>query len=437
MHELIAVGLERRELLAAEKAILVGISKLEDEGLRSMRELAQLALSAGAVPVDVLVQIRKAPEPATYIGKGKLQELRALRLAADAEIVLFDAELTPVQVSNLVDELDCKVLDRTELILDIFAQHATSREGKLQVELAQLSYLLPRLVGKGPMMDRIAGGGGGGTAGGVGVRGPGETKLETDRRALRARMSRLKDQIEQVRRQREVEHRARERSGLPLVSLVGYTNAGKSTLLNALVGSEEVRAHDRLFETLDTTIRRVEIQGAQLLLSDTVGFIHNLPEDLFSAFMATLEQLQQADVIIHVLDAGAPWASTERQASEQILGRLGLADKPTILVLNKWDELAGTPRAALMLAEMPDGLPISAAQGVGLEKLRARIAEAAYAHLVPLSLQLPYDRLELLQLCRDHGRVLDTEYQDTHVAAVVEVNSELVAKLKPFVVALN
>ncbi len=434
MNDIIAVGLERDQLREAERAVLVGINRLRGEGLRSMRELAQLCLAAGAIPVEVMVQPRRRPDPARYVGKGKLEELKALRLSADAEIVLFDDELSPVQVSTLIDALDCKVLDRTELILDIFSQHATTREGQIQVELAQLSYLLPRLTGKGRMMDRIRGGGGG-VGGGVGVRGPGETKLETDRRQLQRRMSRLRAQLEEIRSQREVESSTRRGSGMPLVSLVGYTNAGKSTLLNALVGSEEVKAHDRLFETLETTIRRAPVDGGEVLLSDTVGFIHNLPEDLVSAFMTTLEQLHEADVIVHVLDASAPWVDTERDASELVLERLGVADTPTIVVLNKWDQVAGTARGEQVLMEMPDGLPISAREQMGLEQLRLLIAEAAFAHFVTLSLHVPYDRMDLLQLCREGGRVLSEEYEQDHVAAEVEVDGELVGRLKAFVVA--
>jgi GTPase len=434
MNEIIEVGLQRGDRLTAERAILVGIRKLRGEGLRSMRELAQLATSAGAVPVDVLIQQRDTPHQATYLGKGKVAELKALQLSADAQIVLFDDELTPVQVSNLIDQLDCKVLDRTELILDIFAQHATSREGQLQVELAQLSYMAPRLVGKGRMMDRIAGADGGGL-GGVGVRGPGETKLETDRRTLRRKMSHLKEKLEEVRGHREIEKRARARSGLPLAALVGYTNAGKSTLLNALVGSDEVNAHDRLFETLDTTIRKAEIEGAELLISDTVGFIHDLPEDLFAAFMATFEQVQEADVIVHVLDASTPWAATERAASEETLDRLGVADRPTVVALNKWDKIAGTVDEKRILAQMPDGLPVAAEKRVGLEKLGAEIARAAYAHFVPLTLHIPYDQMAALHLCRERGRVIQIAYEPDYVAADVEVETELLNTLKPFVVA--
>ncbi len=434
MNDIIAVGLERDRLREAERAVLVGLGWLRGESLRSMRELAQLCLAAGAVPVEVLMQPRRAPDPARYVGKGKLEELKALRLSVDAEIVLFDDELSPVQVSTLIDALDCKVLDRTELILDIFSQHATTREGQIQVELAQLSYLLPRLTGKGSMMDRIRGGGGG-VGGGVGVRGPGETKLETDRRRLQRRMSRLRAQLAEIRSQRVVESTNRRNSGTPMASLVGYTNAGKSTLLNALVGSEEVKAHDRLFETLETTIRRASVEGAEVLLSDTVGFIHNLPEDLVSAFMTTLEQLNEADVIVHVLDASAPWVATEREASELILEQLGVADKPTIVVLNKWDKIAGTRRGEQVLMEMPDGLPLSALEQMGLEQLRLRIAEAAFSRFVSLSLHVPYDRMDLLQMCRESGRVLSEDYEQDHVAAEVEVDGELVGRLRPFVVA--
>ncbi|MFO7946761.1 MAG: GTPase HflX [Armatimonadota bacterium] len=433
MQEIIEVGLERLELPQAEDAVLVGLKKLRGEGLRSMRELANLAISAGARPVDVLIQPRRSPRPATYIGTGKLEELKALQLSLDAEIVLFDDELTPVQVSNLVDELECKVLDRSELILDIFAQHATSREGQLQVELAQLSYLLPRLVGKGRMMDRI--GAGGGQVGGVGVRGPGETRLETQRRRLRRRIAKLKEELEEVRRHREVEKQGRQRGGLAMVSLVGYTNAGKSTLLNALVGSDEVRANNRLFETLDTTIRKMEIEGAEILISDTVGFIHKLPRALLSAFMATLEQLEEADVILHVLDASQQWVETEREASDDMLEKIGVADRPTIVVLNKWDQVAGTERAEYLKERMPDALPISAQERAGLDELRNRIAQVAFSMLVPLTLQIPYDSMQVLQMCRNNGRVLETRYEDEYVAADVEMKPEMVERLRSYVVA--
>ncbi|MFP3903271.1 MAG: GTPase HflX [Armatimonadota bacterium] len=433
MQEIIEVGLERLELPEAEGAILVGLKKLRGEGLRSMRELAHLALSAGARPVDVLIQPRRSPDSATYIGSGKLEELKALRLSLDAEIVLFNDELTPVQVSNLVDELECKVLDRSELILDIFAQHATSREGQLQVELAQLSYLLPRLVGKGRMVDRI--GAGGGQAGGVGVRGPGETKLETQRRRLRRRIAKLKDELEEVRRHREVEKQGRQRRGLAMVSLVGYTNAGKSTLLNALVGSDEVRTNNRLFETLDTTIRKMEIEGAEVLISDTVGFIYKLPRTLFTAFMATLEQLEDADVILHVLDASQPWVETERRASEEMLKKIGVADRSTIVVVNKWDRIAGTERAEHLKEEMPDALPISALESAGLDELRTRIAQVVFSGLVPLTLRIPYDSMQGLQTCRDNGRVLETRYEGEYVAADVEMKPEMVERLREYVVA--
>lgn len=432
MREIIEVGLERLEIPHPEDAILVGLQKLRGEGLRSMRELAFLAASAGARPVEVMIQPRQSPDPARYIGSGKLEELQELRASLGAEIVLFDDELTPVQVSNLVDALDCKVLDRSELILDIFAQHATSREGQLQVELAQLSYLLPRLVGKGRMMDRIAAGG---VAGGVGVRGPGETKLETERRQLRRRIAKLKEDLEDVRRHREVERQGRQRSGLALVSLVGYTNAGKSTLLNAMVGSEEVRTNDRLFETLDTTIRKMEIEDAEILISDTVGFIYKLPEALFSAFMATLEQLEEAGVIVHVLDASQPWVETEREASEQMLEQIGVEETPRITVLNKWDQIAESQQAEYLKTQMPDALPISALEKAGLDELKKRIADMAFVALVPLTIQVPYDQMDVLQVCHNNGRVLETRYEEEYVAADVELRSEVVDQVRPFVVA--
>ncbi|MEI6502274.1 MAG: GTPase HflX, partial [Armatimonadota bacterium] len=266
MSDIIGMGLERRgdEI---ERALLIGTHKLVGEGARAMDELGELARTAGAEPVAVIVQIKQSPHQATYLGKGKLEEVKAAMAEYDAKVVLFDGELSPRQVRNLVDVLEGgKILDRTELILDIFAQHAHTAEGKLQVELAQLSYLLPRLSGRGKMMDRI----GGGASGGVGTRGPGETTLETDRRRLRARISQLKDELDDVSRRRGVEREHRRKAGSIIVSLVGYTNSGKSTLLNALAGSQEVSVRDRLFETLDPTTRKIDLEGHEVLLSDTV-----------------------------------------------------------------------------------------------------------------------------------------------------------------------
>jgi GTPase len=429
MTDYIEVGL-RREGLEAERAILVGSLKQRDDGQHSLREMADLARAAGVIPVGLVTQHRDAPHQNTFVGKGKLEELKLTMAELDATVVLFDGDLTPRQVRTLVDRLEGKILDRTELILDIFAQHARTAEGKLQVELAQLSYLLPRLTGRGKMMDRI--GGGGGSVGGVGVRGPGETKLETDRRRLRMRVSRLRDELKEVRKRRDLERDNRRRGGLHTVAIVGYTNAGKSTLLNALAGSEEVSAHDRLFETLDPTTRKVRLGDGEVLLSDTVGFIKNLPKALVAAFRATLEEVVESDLIVHVVEACSDFPITERTSTEETLAALGVDAKPTIVVLNKWD-IATPEQQHQVLEDMPDGLPLSALTGYGLDELREDIAERAFRKHVPLTVVLPYNRLELLNLAHAHGRVLAEQYETDGLHAELEVEEAVLDRFREFV----
>jgi len=430
--EQIVVG--REELrLEPERTVLVGIEDYAGASQSAMQELLQLVRAAGASVVDVVTQTRSKPHRATYVGKGKLEEIKQTVKANEADMVVFNATLKPAQINNILDVLEqWKVLDRVELILDIFAQHARSREGKLQVELAQLTYLLPRLVGHGKMMSRI----GGGRVLGIGVRGPGETKLETDRRQLRRRISQIRSELEEITNRRDTERQARRRSGLPTISIVGYTNAGKSSLLNALVGSQEVEAHDRLFETLDPTIRRVDLgDGVRALASDTVGFLRNLPPNLIAAFRATLEETVQADIIVEVVDASAPEALEQHRASQEILGELEALDKPYVAALNKWDLVEDHEVTWRRLKQLPNAVPLSATNGMGLEELRERLRELVRKRRTAARIRLPYDHLDLLDIVHQRGHVLSQEYQSNCVEAQIEVDSEIMGKLERFVVA--
>ena len=341
----------------------------------SLEELALLADTAGARVVGQTVQRLNSPNPATYIGKGKVQEVVSLQPELDYTTVIFDDELTPSQQRNLEKELDVKVLDRTALILDIFAQHARTREGRLQVELAQHEYILPRLRGQWSHLERLGAG--------IGTRGPGETQLETDRRLIREKISRLKREIEQVRIQRALHRRQRARQGIPVVSLVGYTNAGKSTLMHALSGAD-VLVQDRLFATLDPVTRRIRLlSGMNVLLTDTVGFIQKLPTQLVAAFRATLEELEEATLLLHVIDITHPDAEKQAETVEDTLDVLGLAGRPKLVVLNKADLIQGEDgqRASgpqdLREYQLPtwarDGILVSAANEWGLDELRRRI----------------------------------------------------------------
>lgn len=420
------------ESAGIERAILVGIEDLEGRGRRSMRELIELAKTAGASVVGLVTQTRAQPDRRTYIGVGKLEELRHEVMASGADLVIFNGELTPVQNRNLVNALNCKVLDRTELILDIFAQHARTREGKLQVELAQARYSLPRLAGRGRMMDRI---GATGAGAGIGVRGPGETKIDVERRTLRRRIQRLEDELEEVRARRKVERRARERSGLPTAVLVGYTNAGKSTLLNALAGSHEVSVHDRLFETLDPTTRRIQLDdGRECLVTDTVGFIQDIPHHLVAAFRATLEEVTEADLLIHVVDAAWPAAWEQYAAATEVLQELGAAEITTIVALNKIDLVSSERKLEILESRIPNTLRISALEGTGLDELRRRMSDLMFAHLIEVTLHIPYDRMDLMELLNRRGHVLATKYEPTYVLAHAEIDEQTLARVRDLLV---
>ncbi len=352
-----------------ETALLVGVvthrqSRWEAED--SLAELDQLARSAGARVVGTVLQERDRFEPRYLIGKGKAEEIRGR--VGSVDVVILDEELSGSQQRNLEQLLGRRVVDRTGLILDIFAQRAHTREGKLQVELAQLDYLLPRLAGAWTHLERLGGG--------IGTRGPGETQLESDRRRIKTRMAKLRRDLDQVRRHRAVLRRPRQRIPFPIVALVGYTNAGKSSLMNALTHAG-VPVRDQLFATLDPTLRRLALPGEQIvLLSDTVGFIRKIPHQLVAAFQATLEEVQEADLLLHVVDVSHPNAQAQQAAVEEVLGELGLADRPTVLVYNKIDRL-GTQ--AMPWASASGRVATSAKTGVGLDALRGEIAAALNA----------------------------------------------------------
>ncbi|NLO04360.1 MAG: GTPase HflX [candidate division WS1 bacterium] len=422
---------QKRRDERVERAILVGIETLEGRSARSMRELIELAKTAGAQVLDIITQNRDKPDIATFIGAGKVEELASMVQGMEADLVIFNAELSPVQNRNLVKAIDTKVLDRTELILDIFAQHARTREGKLQVELAQARYSLPRLAGRGRMMDRI-----GGTGGGIGVRGPGETKIDVERRTLRRRIQRLENEIEEVQRRRKVERRSRERSGLPTATLVGYTNSGKSTLLNALAGSRQVVARDRLFETLDPTTRRIELEpGRECLVTDTVGFIQDLPHQVVAAFQATLEEVTESDLLLHVVDVAWPAAFEQYEAADDVLHELGAAEIPTIVVLNKIDIASSERKVEIIESRVSNTIRLSALTGDGLDDLRRRMSDLLFAHLIEVTLHIPYDRMSVIELLNERGHVSETKYEAEHVIAHAEVDEATLAQVRDLVVS--
>jgi GTP-binding protein HflX len=370
LEEELARDARTRAVGEGERAVLVSVTtgRRPREGEESVEELKELARSAGVTVTDVVTQHRPHVDPKTLIGEGKLQDLVVRAFQQDVDLVIFDQNLTPTQARNLGERMELRVIDRTQLILDIFAQRATSRDGKLQVELAQLKYRLPRLAQQDASLSRLGAG--------IGGRGPGETKLELDRRRVRDRISRLERELRNLRREREGRRRRRERRGLPVLSIVGYTNAGKSTLLRALTRTD-VLVEDKMFATLDPTSRRLRFpREREVLVTDTVGFIRDLPEELVAAFRATLEELESADLFLHVVDAAAPDLERRLAAVRRVLGEIGLAATPELLVFNQVDRLPAAEGSAL--ARRYRAVPVSALHGEGLEILLDRVADTLW-----------------------------------------------------------
>jgi len=379
-----------------------------------MDELWCLAETAGAEPICTLLQTRATPDPRSFLGAGKVLELKELIQNAQCDLAIFDNELSPSQARVLEKELGVRVLDRTGLILDIFAQRARSREGKLQVELAQYRYLLPRLTGMWTHLKRQAG-----TSAPIGTRGPGETQLETDRRHIRRRIQKLSEELEQVRRVRSTQRKKREKNAMPVVALVGYTNAGKSTLLNCLTG-DSIQTGDRLFDTLDTTTRRLDLgEAGPALLSDTVGFIRKLPTELVDAFKATLEELSYADILLHVIDISNPDWAEQAEVVDDLIRRLGASETPCLRVYNKCDKFFGRLPAG------EDEICVSARTGEGTGALLHAIGMRLAAGMGRVKLRLSYDKTHLLDRLRREANVLDVQYAEEGIDVLAVLRPEL------------
>ncbi|CPR77281.1 Probable GTP-binding protein HflX [Mycobacteroides abscessus] len=420
--------------LRLERVVLVGVwtEGTSQEAEASMAELAALAETAGSEVLEGLIQRRQKPDPATYIGSGKAIELREIVLATGADTVICDGELSPAQLVALEKAVKVKVIDRTALILDIFAQHATSREGKAQVSLAQMEYMLPRLRGWGESMSRQAGGRAGGAGGGVGTRGPGETKIETDRRRIRERMSKLRREIRDMKKVRDTKRSRRLESDVPSVAIVGYTNAGKSSLLNAITGAG-VLVQDALFATLEPTTRRGTFDdGREFVITDTVGFVRHLPTQLVEAFRSTLEEVADADLLVHVVDGSdmAPLAQIEavRTVIGEVVADHDASAAPELLVINKVDA-AGDLALAQLRRALPKALFVSAHTGEGIATLREAIAEAVPRGDVPVDVVIPYERGDLVARIHTEGQVQSTEHLADGTRVVGRVPRALAAVL--------
>ncbi|MEZ0049493.1 GTP-binding protein HflX [Mycobacterium sp. MAA66] len=423
--------------LRLERVVLVGVwtDGTAADADNSLAELAALAETAGSEVLEGLIQRRDKPDASTYIGSGKAQELREIVLATGADTVICDGELSPAQLNSLEKVVKVKVIDRTALILDIFAQHATSREGKAQVSLAQMEYMLPRLRGWGESMSRQAGGRAGGAGGGVGTRGPGETKIETDRRRIRERMAKLRREIKDMKKIRDTQRHSRRTSDTPSVAIVGYTNAGKSSLLNALTGAG-VLVQDALFATLEPTTRRGQLDdGRPFTLTDTVGFVRHLPTQLVEAFRSTLEEVVDADLLVHVVDGSDADPLAQINAVRKVVGEVvaeyDVAAPRELLVVNKIDIAEGLALARLRRA-LPDAVFVSAHTGDGLAQLRAALCELVEPTDAAVDVTIPYHRGDLVARVHAEGRIEATEHTDDGTRITGWVPKALAAGLGDF-----
>ena len=423
--------------LRLERVVLVGVwtDGTAAEAEASLAELAALAETAGSEVLEGLIQRRDKPDTSTFIGSGKAAELHEVVEATGADTVICDGELSPAQLTALEKIVKVKVVDRTALILDIFAQHATSREGKAQVALAQMEYMLPRLRGWGESMSRQAGGRAGGAGGGVGTRGPGETKIETDRRRIRERMSKLRREIKDMKKIRDTQRGGRRRSEIPSVAIVGYTNAGKSSLLNAFTGAG-VLVENALFATLEPTTRRGQFDdGRPFVLTDTVGFVRHLPTQLVEAFRSTLEEVMGADLLVHVVDGSDanPLAQINavRQVVNEVVAEYDIAPPPELIVVNKTDAASGLTLAHLRRA-LPDAMFVSARTGDGIDRLRQRMSEMVIPTEKTVDVTIPYDRGDLVARVHADGMIDATEHTDDGTRIKARVSAALAASLSDY-----
>ncbi len=429
------VARQRQRLTASEvdfdvtrqRAMLIGLVRSRNDRARGESSLAELALltdTAGSDPVEMELVRRERPDPATFIGKGKLAELVSISTAQDIDVVVFDNELTPAQQRNLHQAFKCDVVDRVALILDIFAQHAHTKEGMLQVELAQHRYRLPRLRGKGVELSRLGAG--------IGTRGPGETKLETDRRRILDRIRKIERELKDASRSRATRSKQRKRAGEPVVAIVGYTNAGKSTLFNRLTDAG-VLVEDRLFATLDSTVRQLSLpHGHEILVSDTVGFVRDLPHELVEAFMSTLEEVADADLLVHLVDASDPDPDHQLRSVRIVLSQIGATDIDELVVFNKIDA-TDTPTEERLRALHPDAVFISAKEGDGVTELLDAIADGLNTKTVELTLHVPYARGDVLAELHEIGDVLRVEHTAEGTETTVRMPHDDANRFREFV----